>query len=314
MTGRPQSIRNSLDMKYYDNTSEAAAAPNNHVVATPPKLQTSYSANDVPTVKNASGQSAVTANTSNQAAQQHFHNHNASLGRIPAGAVPNNRHSREFSGDNTIARDNTGAYQSIGSTLQPNAAPFGPALTQGSQMQQTPQAQQPVQMQQPQQLQQQGQMQQQPQGSHMQQLPQMTQAPQTGMSSPQSVAAYNTGYYGQPGYGSPTPVNGSHYGPPSVASYGSANGSGYPSNYPSNGSNYGSSTVSSYGPMSSANYGVPLLAMSMQGMALNGGSGSLYSPQNYTGLSPVYVPQNHQPRDSQARVIQSRRQQDNEGK
>ncbi len=97
-------------------------------MATPPKLQQSYSANDVPTVKNSNGTSNVSSNANNHA-QQHFHNHNASLGRIPAGAVPN-RHSRELSGDNnTAANRDVSAYASIGSTLHANAPAFGPVAT-----------------------------------------------------------------------------------------------------------------------------------------------------------------------------------------
>lgn len=232
--GRPASIRHSLemkpiDMKYYENASEAPAA-NNHILATPPKLQSSFSANDIPTVKNVSGQAVMTGNTTtNHAAQQHLHNHNASIGRIPAGAVPN-RHSRELSADNNMgARESIAGYPSIGSTLQANAAPFGPVS----------QAQAPA-----------------------------SSAPT--VTSPAPVSTYNNGFYGQSGYSTPNGANG-------------------------------------------ANYGLPLLTMNMQGLSLNGG-GNMYSPQNYTGYGAVYAPPAQAPRDSQARIIQNRRQLDYEGK
>ncbi len=56
-------------------------------------LQTSYSTNDVPTVKKSLTPDPVLTPSNIQADQQ-FHNHNVSLGGIPANAV-NNRQSRE---------------------------------------------------------------------------------------------------------------------------------------------------------------------------------------------------------------------------
>ncbi|CCC07452.1 unnamed protein product [Sordaria macrospora k-hell] len=90
----------------------------------PPETPAVVSANDVPTLKSTNGQS------NNNHAQQHFHNHNAGLGRIPAGAMAA-RHTRELSGDTglTNGRDN-GGYPSITSTLHANAAPFGPVAPQ----------------------------------------------------------------------------------------------------------------------------------------------------------------------------------------
>ncbi|OIW27288.1 ARM repeat-containing protein [Coniochaeta ligniaria NRRL 30616] len=142
---RPSSIRHSLDLNNYQVSSPGASdttttasivsPPTNHIniMATPPKLQQSYSANDVPTVKNGNGTSNMSSNANNHA-QQHFHNHNASLGRIPAGAVPN-RHSRELSGDNNMAANrDVSAYASIGSTLHANAPAFGPVATNNYQL------------------------------------------------------------------------------------------------------------------------------------------------------------------------------------
>lgn len=123
-------MRHSLDFEYgAENAPENNAAvmsPHgpSHGLATPPKLQSSYSASDVPTVKSPSGLSL------NNHAQQHFHNHNASIGRIPAGAV-SARHTREMSNDSNLGqnRDQNGGYPSINSALQASAAPFGPSTT-----------------------------------------------------------------------------------------------------------------------------------------------------------------------------------------
>jgi len=128
------SYRHSLDLKYYDgaqdNTTAAVASPPRNQ-ATPPKLQSSYSANDVPTMRSATNGTNSNA-TTNTHAQQHLHNHNASLGRIPVNGV-NNRVSREISSpEMTPLRDlQNGGYQSIQSALSGNAPPFGPALSQG---------------------------------------------------------------------------------------------------------------------------------------------------------------------------------------
>ncbi|KAK3397282.1 armadillo-type protein [Sordaria brevicollis] len=132
--GTQPANRHSLDGTKLFQESAAASAeatPNSamspaisNILASPPKLQQSFSANDVPTLKSSNGQS-----TSNNHAQQHFQNHNVGLGRIPAGAMTA-RHTRELSGDTglTNGRDN-GGYPSISSTLHANAAPFGPVAT-----------------------------------------------------------------------------------------------------------------------------------------------------------------------------------------
>ena len=114
------------------NAPSTMAPPVTQVPATPPKLQTSFSANDVPTVKNAGVTSAPAPASANAHAQQHFHNHNASIGRIPPGATK--RHSRELSGDVHANVSQAGAYPSISSQLQGNAPAFssGPPATQGA--------------------------------------------------------------------------------------------------------------------------------------------------------------------------------------
>lgn len=104
--------------------------PASHVAPTPPKLQTSFSANDIPTVKNVGVTAAPVSASANAHAQQHFHNHNASIGRIPPGAK---RHSRELSGDNHPNVTQAPAFASIQSHLQGNAPTFGPvAISQAA--------------------------------------------------------------------------------------------------------------------------------------------------------------------------------------
>lgn len=135
------SYRHSLDLKFFDGQESPSqvTSPSKHVQATPPKLQSSYSANDVPTMRTTTNGGVNP--TPNSHAQQHLHNHNASLGRIPPNAM-NNRLSREMStGDAATLREaqNSG-YQSIQSALQASAPPFGPSLTQGMSQAQIPAA------------------------------------------------------------------------------------------------------------------------------------------------------------------------------
>ncbi|KAH7089767.1 armadillo-type protein [Paraphoma chrysanthemicola] len=88
-----------------------------------PKLTQSYSASDVPTLKNGAGVNGSNGTGFNTHAEQHFHNHNANLGRIPPNAV-NNRHSREVSNG---FKDQE--YRPAYSGLHASAAPFGPTVT-----------------------------------------------------------------------------------------------------------------------------------------------------------------------------------------
>ncbi|KAI0860303.1 ARM repeat-containing protein [Xylaria cubensis] len=121
--------RHSIDLNHHykdktaDSTPTSAISPSTtQVLSTPPKLQSSFSAGEIPTVKN---MSAAGLSSANAHAQQHFHNHNASIGRIPPGAMK--RHSRELSGDSHIAvTQGGGAFPSIQSQLQANAPAFGP--------------------------------------------------------------------------------------------------------------------------------------------------------------------------------------------
>jgi hypothetical protein len=88
-----------------------------------PKLTQSYSASDVPTLKNNGAGVNGTNGGFNTHAEQHLHNHNANLGRIPFNAM-NNRHSREISSG---YKDQD--YRHGYSGLHASAAPFGPTMT-----------------------------------------------------------------------------------------------------------------------------------------------------------------------------------------
>ncbi|OAQ79983.1 RNA-binding protein [Purpureocillium lilacinum] len=235
---RPNSLRHSLDLKYIsENATEPSGgimnpSGNHNMNTTPPRLQSSFSANDVPTVKNQSGAAMMGGNANNHA-QQHFHNHNASIGRIPAGAVPTRGHNRELSSDSNVnsGREQAAGFPSIQSALHASAPPFGPSMTSAAPM-----------------------------------------SSASTISSPTSAAPAGQfhGFF---------PTNG--YAPAG------ANGAG--------------------------NFGIPMLAAQMQQMNMNGvnNGNTVYPPQNYTGYGSMpYNPAGQ--RDSQARVIQHRRQLDNE--
>jgi hypothetical protein len=90
-----------------------------------PKLQSSYSTNDIPTVKNTGGDMDLNGNSAANLshAEQHLHNHNASMGRIPMNA--NNRQSRDFSAAEPRVEDK--GMRPLPSALQANAPAFGPS-------------------------------------------------------------------------------------------------------------------------------------------------------------------------------------------
>ncbi|KAI1869446.1 hypothetical protein JX265_006536 [Neoarthrinium moseri] len=147
--GSRSGIRHSLDLKQHGldlsyfakesgpdttNAIKSPSAVQNMTGA--PKLQTSFSANDIHAVKTPAG--SVNLSNANAHAQQHFHNHNASIGRIPPGAMPK-RHSRELSSDNHIpGLPQAATFPSIGSALHANAPAFGPAVTSQGPAQNSP--------------------------------------------------------------------------------------------------------------------------------------------------------------------------------
>lgn len=231
-------MRHSLDLKFIsENAPDASVAimnssNNQNINTTPPRLQNSFSANDVPTAKNQPANAMMGGNANNHA-QQHFHNHNASIGRIPAGAMPTRGHSRELSSDSTVngAREQSSTFPSIQSALHAGATPFGPGAASAAPM-----------------------------------------SAAATVSSPPSASPANQfhGFFPGNGY-APTGAN------------------------------------------TSGSFGVPMLTAGIQQMNMNGTNGNaMYSSQNYTGYGSMSYNQGGQ-RDSQARVIQHRRQLDNEG-
>ncbi len=127
-----QGNRKSMEVKFGPHVedkrlSQPLMTPSSIAQAGPPKLQSSYSTNDIPTMKNNNSLTNVGI-THNNHAQQHLHNHNASLGRIPPNAV-NNRHSRELSGGDNRREDFVNSFQPFQSGLQGNATPFGPQMS-----------------------------------------------------------------------------------------------------------------------------------------------------------------------------------------
>ena len=102
-------------------------------------VHSSYSTNDVPTLKKANGLISSISPPKTQA-QQQFHNHNASLGRIPPSAM-SNRHSRDLSSGGDARRDEqSNGFQQTLSSLQASAAPFGPPTTAASPIDSMPNA------------------------------------------------------------------------------------------------------------------------------------------------------------------------------
>lgn len=141
ISARP-TYRHSLDLKYFADApqDQQMTSPTRHVQATPPKLQSSYSANDVPTMKTTSNGISGITTTPNSHAQQHFHNHNASLGRIPQNAI-NNRQSRDLSGSESaiaLREVPSAGYQTTQSALQASAPAFGPIIPQNISQPQSP--------------------------------------------------------------------------------------------------------------------------------------------------------------------------------
>ena len=90
-----KSQRHSMGVAFKGVFEQPAAPARSLTASRPQSLQSSYSTNDLPTVKSSNGFNA-NATPPKTHAEQHFHNHNASLGRFPAGAV-SNRQSRDLS-------------------------------------------------------------------------------------------------------------------------------------------------------------------------------------------------------------------------
>ncbi|KAJ5093131.1 Armadillo-like helical [Penicillium angulare] len=115
--------RRSLESGFIFQQNERSAESMTPVPAStrPSSLQSSYSTNDLPTVKGSGFDAAITPPKTNN---NSLHQHNTSMGRIPAGAAHaahphQSRHSPESENQNR---------HSPQTMLQANAAPFGPQL------------------------------------------------------------------------------------------------------------------------------------------------------------------------------------------
>jgi len=121
--------RHSTGVTYDDSSS----GPQNPSIR-PTILQTSFSSNDVPTVKKTFGLDNLGPAPHTSHADSQFHAHNVSLGRIPLGAIPN-RQSREVgtmnfnNGVTKAAEEKMFNNFNQAPGLQASAAPFGPAFT-----------------------------------------------------------------------------------------------------------------------------------------------------------------------------------------
>jgi hypothetical protein len=128
-----QNHRHSVEFNFTDfgdKKVEPAVTPPNHIsLPRPSSLQSSYSTNDLPTMKSNGLGATITPPKSH--AEQQFHNHNASLGRIPPNAV-SNRQSRDLSSVSSLnekREDHAPTAAPFQSVLQASAPPFGPQMT-----------------------------------------------------------------------------------------------------------------------------------------------------------------------------------------
>ena len=140
--GNARQNRHSMEasLAAYGQPTQHGQVVSNNEPARPTlaNIHSSYSTNDVPTLKKANASMSNISPPKTQA-QQQFHNHNASLGRIPPNAM-SNRHSRELSGGDTRRDEQPNGYQQVLSGLQASAAPFGPPTTAASSVDSMPNA------------------------------------------------------------------------------------------------------------------------------------------------------------------------------
>lgn len=93
-------------------------------------LQSSYSTNDIPTLKGSTEAPSATI-TSPTVNESSFHKHNASLGRIPPSAM-NKRFSRDLSNLESRQGDAFNGIKQLQTDIQPSATSFGSPTTAGS--------------------------------------------------------------------------------------------------------------------------------------------------------------------------------------
>ncbi|RMZ79770.1 hypothetical protein DV738_g3205, partial [Chaetothyriales sp. CBS 135597] len=114
---RRKSQRHSLGVTFEEGPKyDISRLPTSMPMNRPASLQTSFSTNDVPTVKK-----GLAADTSPQSDQ--FHSHNVSMGRIPASS---SRQSRDLTNGTMYTVDEV---STPASALQASATPFGPGYS-----------------------------------------------------------------------------------------------------------------------------------------------------------------------------------------
>lgn len=113
--------RHSVEVNMFLGNQEPTT-PTASSSARPVSLQSSYSTNDLPTVKGNGYSNAITPPKTHA---EQFHHHNASLGRIPASATnPRSAKGSPEREDPSLVSNGGGAQ----SGLQATATPFGPQL------------------------------------------------------------------------------------------------------------------------------------------------------------------------------------------
>ncbi|KAJ5115278.1 hypothetical protein NUU61_001037 [Penicillium alfredii] len=115
--------RHSLEGSLLFNSERSHEAATPVPSSRPTSLQSSYSTNDLPTVK---GNGLNTSVTPPKTHAEHLHQHNASMGRIPPSAVNGTRQSKESPEADESKLATTQPAQTM---LQASAAPFGPQLS-----------------------------------------------------------------------------------------------------------------------------------------------------------------------------------------
>ncbi|RKF62256.1 putative rna-binding protein [Erysiphe neolycopersici] len=139
-----QSYRHSLDTKFrhgfdiqQDKASQVTSPSSKKLAPTTSpssnKIPSSFS-NDIQNTRSTNnGGGTNSKNAPSSRAQQRFHNHNASLGRIPPGAISNILSRDVTSNENPSIREGQNiGFQSMNTALHASAPSFGPASTQNN--------------------------------------------------------------------------------------------------------------------------------------------------------------------------------------
>ncbi|OXV06407.1 hypothetical protein Egran_05825 [Elaphomyces granulatus] len=126
LSGPRHIARHSLELNMvYGGESNPESVNTSNSSSRPTSLQSSYSTSDVPTVKGNGFNATITPPKTHA---DPFHQHNASLGRIPPNAV-NTRSTKDSPERDEPKLHNSQAPPVPLSALQGSAAPFGPQIT-----------------------------------------------------------------------------------------------------------------------------------------------------------------------------------------